>query len=53
MSKIRVKLQARKDIKSYVDVHDYQQGYITPESDIAMIKYLLDSIAWLDSMEDN
>ena len=53
MSKILVKLQARKDVKSYVDVHDYQQGYITPEADTAMIKYLLDSIAWLDSMEDN
>jgi hypothetical protein len=47
-----MKSKIKKEIKNYLDVNDYQQGYVTPESDSAMVKYLLDSIAWLDEMED-
>lgn len=52
MSKILTKLQVRKDIKQMPELSDYQQNMVTPEADAAMIRYLIDSIAWLDSFDD-
>lgn len=50
--KLKTKIQVRRDISKLPELYDYQQAMVTPRSDEAMIRYLLDSIAWLDSFDD-
>ena len=52
MTKLKIRMQARHDIKQMPELNDYQQDMVTPDADAAMIRYLLDSIAWLDSFEE-
>lgn len=52
-TKIRTKLKVKHDIKKMPDLYAYQQDMVTPQADAAMIRYLLDSIAWLDSFEED
>lgn len=51
--KLKTKLQVRKEISKLPELYDYQHAMVTPRSDEAMVKYLLDSIAWLDSFDDD
>lgn len=46
------KRMARKDIEHLGAVRDYTMDQATPDSDNAMIRYLLDTIAWLDSFDE-
>lgn len=52
MNKLK-KHAIKREVKHYCNVKYYTRKEATPIADTAMIKYLLDSIAWLDSMEDN
>jgi hypothetical protein len=46
------KRMAHKDLDSLSKIRDYTIERATPDSDTAMIRYLLDSIAWLDSFDE-
>jgi hypothetical protein len=53
MNKLKIKVQVRNEIHKLPNLDDYQQDMVTPQADAAMIRYLLDSIAWLDSLEED
>jgi len=46
------KRMARKDVKHLGAIQNYSMDQATPDSDNAMIRYLLDSISWLDSFDE-
>jgi hypothetical protein len=52
LTKIKAKRQAHKDTEFACELENYMVHETTPESDHAMVKYLLDSIAWLDSFDE-
>jgi len=47
----KAKRKAKHDVNNYPKIDKEQQEYTTPESDDAMIKYIKDSLIWLDSMD--
>lgn len=53
MNKLKLKAQVRKEIHKLPNLADYKQDTPAPQADAAMIRYLLDSIAWLDSLEED
>lgn len=52
MNKLMIKSRVKRDLKQYPDLSDYNLGDPTPASDEALIQYLRDTIAWLDSLDD-
>lgn len=52
MNKLLIKSHAKRDLKQYPDVSNFIMKDPTPDADQALIKYLRDTIAWLDSLEE-
>ena len=50
--KLMQRLHAKHDVKQLPELDAYTVEDPTPQADNAMIQYLLDSIAWLDELED-
>jgi hypothetical protein len=52
MRELRLKRMIRKDTQYLGDLQNLVMNDPTPDSDEAMIRYLLDSIEWLDSFDE-
>jgi hypothetical protein len=49
---LKVKRRVRKSTEYLGDLQHLVMSDPTPKSDEAMINYLIDSIAWLDSLDE-
>jgi hypothetical protein len=52
IKELRLKRAVRKDTQYLGELQHLVMNDPTPESDQAMIHYLIDSIAWLDSFDE-
>jgi hypothetical protein len=52
IKELRLKRAVRKDTQYLKDLQRLVMSDPTPDSDEAMIRYLLDSIEWLDSFDE-
>ena len=52
MRELRLKRMIRKDTQYLEGLQHLVMNESTPESDEAMVRYLLDSIEWLDSFDE-
>jgi hypothetical protein len=52
IKELRLKRAVRKDTQYLGELQHLVMNDPTPESDQAMIRYLLDSIEWLDSFDE-
>ena len=52
MRELRLKRMIRKDTQYLKGLQHLTMSDPTPDSDEAMIRYLLDSIEWLDSFDE-
>jgi hypothetical protein len=52
IKQLKLKRTIRKDTEYLKDLQHLVMSEPTPESDEAMIRYLLDSIEWLDSFDE-
>lgn len=49
---LKVKHKVKKNMEYLGDLQNLVMSDPTPKSDEAMINYLIDSIAWLDSLDE-
>ena len=49
---MKTKRKVKKDTQYLLDLQSMTMSDPTPKSDEAMIRYLKDSIAWLDSLDE-
>lgn len=52
IKELKIKRAIRKDTQYLGELQHLVMNDPTPESDEAMIRYLIDSIAWLDSFDE-
>ena len=52
IKELKIKRAVRKDTQYLEDLQHLVMNEPTPDSDDAMIRYLLDSIEWLDSFDE-
>jgi hypothetical protein len=52
INEIKARRQIRKEYGFTCRMENYMVNGETPASDDAMVRYLLDSIAWLDSFDE-
>jgi hypothetical protein len=52
IKKLKIKRAISKDTQYLGELQHLVMNDPTPDSDEAMIRYLLDSIAWLDSFDE-
>jgi len=52
IKELKIKRAIRRDTQYLGELQHLVMNDPTPESDEAMIRYLLDSIAWLDSFDE-
>jgi hypothetical protein len=52
IKELRLKRAVRKDTQYLKGLQHLTMSEFTPDSDEAMIRYLLDSIEWLDSFDE-
>jgi hypothetical protein len=52
IKELKIKRAIRRDTQYLGELQQLVMNDPTPESDEAMIRYLIDSIAWLDSFDE-
>jgi hypothetical protein len=52
IKELKIKRAIRRDTQYLGELQHLVMNDPTPESDEAMIRYLIDSIAWLDSFDE-
>ena len=52
IKELKIKREVKKNMEYIGDLQQLVMDDPTPKSDEAMINYLVDSIAWLDSLDE-